>query len=201
MTQEIIQTANEWVPVVNNLIKIVIPSLTTGVIALKIAKYNANKDMKVVELNQNKDIRIAIFENKSRKTEEIAEMAEEYFYAADQYISHPLGNILGNTNKLVLPPAIEPTRFEILNNALLENHKNRNKALSKIKMLGISKAELAITKHDDTLREFHFKVKDLCSIEGEKITLDQAQSFKNRAQEASVQFYIALSEYNEKLKN
>ncbi|WP_159820333.1 hypothetical protein [Colwellia sp. 20A7] len=173
----------------------------TGFVALRIAYNNAKKDLKIVELNQKKDIRIAIFENKSKIINDIAEIIEEYFNAADELVSHPLGNILVHRDNSKSAVAIDKDRFSPAMETLNEKYKNKGRALSKIKMLGITEAESAILKHENVIRKFQTKAVDLIHDENSVITLKEAQEFKEDAQKASSEFYTALSEYGETLKD
>lgn len=173
-----------WIDVADTAIKIGLGGLISAIATYKVAQTNHKND--ITKSFTNKKVEIL---------EELSELAEEYFYFCTA-----LSNKVGGMQKIaenVGAPLTEHQRKAIskAHENFIETLSKRNKAISKIKILGITDAEEAIRKYNDVLGEFREDVVFNKTL----ITVERREELGRRYMEHKDAFYAAINKYMEEL--
>ncbi|MEI6893552.1 MAG: hypothetical protein V5789_02755 [Colwellia sp.] len=169
--------ATEWIDVVDTAVKIGLGALISGVATYKVSS-----------LNHSKGIEKVIIDKKISMLEEISEDAETYFYFASS-----LSNTIGGMQKIATNfggslTEQQKKRISKRHEGFLDILAARNKAASKIKMLGIGDAEDAINEFNETLSE----LRNLVVFEKVMITIEEKEAFSDRFKLSKDDFYKAI---------
>ncbi|HHF2934760.1 hypothetical protein [Vibrio alginolyticus] len=145
---------------------------------------------KLSSLNHKRDIEKRMIEKKVDIIEEISECAEIYFYFCTSLYntvggmlldSGNFGNELTESQKKVVT-----SKHESFNRAL----ENRNKALSKIKILSIPDAEEALQEYNNALKDF----RRIIVFDGQAPTQEFLTQVLENLTKHKNKFYKSLSE-------
>lgn len=173
-----------WIDITDTAIKIGLGALISGIATYKVAQTNHKND--ITKTLTNKKVEIL---------EELSELAEEYFYFCTA-----LNNKVGGMQKVADNTGKPLTENQ--SKAIAKAHENftetlskRNKAISKIKILGIVDAEEAIRNYNDVMSEF----RDDVVFNRVLITVERREELATRYAEHKDAFYSAINKYMEEL--
>ncbi|MGI3042317.1 hypothetical protein ACRTDM_11270 [Shewanella algae] len=176
--------ATEWIDIIDTSVKIGLGALISG-----IATY------KVSSLNHQKEVSRALINKKINIIEEISELAERYFYFSTS-LSNAIGGMqrsAGNLGEPLTDPQWKRVRDLHQDfNVILEA---RNKAISKIKILSIDKAEEAIFEHNEFLSE----LRNIIVFEKNMPTVEKREELSAKFIESKDKFYRAIGNYMESI--
>lgn len=153
--------ALEVIEVVDTAVKIGLAGFFTGLTAYLVSKSNIKKELKIAELNKLKDLETIqlnhkhemkkkSFENKMKMVDDMCELMEEYFNSLHALTGHFGAKILNQ--KITGIEKNEEKDIEYSKGIIevfTDSYHQKNKALSKIKILQITDAQSAI--HDCAL--------------------------------------------------
>jgi hypothetical protein len=161
----------EILEVIDTAIKIGLAGLFTSFTALKISTFNIKKEIHIAELNKQKEIQIlalkndleiktTIYENRMKTVNEVTELIVEYFHAFNELSSYFAERIdndnLAETLEIDKQPQIDNETINKKLDVFTTTNNNKNKALSKIKILQLSGAETAIVRCEKTVLHYIF---------------------------------------------
>jgi hypothetical protein len=172
--------ATEWIDIVDTAVKIGLGALISGV-----ATYI------VSNLSHKKEIEKNLATKRINIVEEIAELAEEYFWFFTELNNLVAGLAKGADNAGEKLTAKQWAYIEPINRGVNEAISNRNKALSKIKLLSIPNAEAELWAFNVILADF----RQIIIVDRTLITEDKQNELYERAREHKDNFYAAVSNF------
>ncbi|WP_373939053.1 hypothetical protein L0990_18410 [Vibrio kanaloae] len=173
---------NEWAEVANNLIKIGLPSIVTGVVTVLGVKHNA-------KATHHK----FFVEHKTKVLEKASDDIDEYFDAWTMVYSK-----IGAITKRKAHGAEEVTFNKSQLDAIKARDKNlveawskHQSSLSKLRLLGATEA---VERLRDCLR-LEAKLRDAIIFDKEYPNYNQLRDMRSEAKKAQRKFHIALSKF------
>ncbi|AUB86512.1 hypothetical protein CK210_04155 [Vibrio anguillarum] len=173
---------NEWAEVVNNLIKIGLPSLVTGVVTVLGVKHNA-------KATHDK----FFIEHKTKVLEKISDEVDEYFDSWEMVYSK-IGAILKHKDHDLDEVKLTENQIQAIverDKELIVSWSKKKSSLSKLRLLG---ADEAANRLKDC-GELEKQLRDMMFFEKEYPNYNQLNCMRKEARTAQEKFHTALSKF------
>ncbi|MFH4491827.1 hypothetical protein WMQ43_22885 [Vibrio diabolicus] len=173
---------NEWAEVANNLIKIGLPSIITGVVTVLGVKHNA-------KATHDK----FFVEHKTKVLEKVSDDIDEYFEAWNMLYSK-IGAITKRKDYDAEKITFNKPQLDAIKDrdkALVEAWSKRQSSLSKLRLLG---ANEAVDRLRDCIK-LEAKLRDDITFDKKYPNYNQLSDIRNEAKKAQRKFHTALSKF------